>query len=136
MMEWAKKSLEKVELSRKARLHQPAPIPNETEAESILNYFHPDYSGKERTIVVGPNAGNQKFPLELADLLEADSFLPTSHNTVPDIETDVLILGGGGAGASAALALEGSGFNIHLATKLRLGAVSYTHLTLPTIYSV
>ncbi len=104
MMEWAKKSLEKVELSRKARLHQPAPIPNETEAESILNYFHPDYSGKERTIVVGPNAGNQKFPLELADLLEADSFLPTSHTTVSDIETDVLILGGGGAGASAALA--------------------------------
>ena len=121
MMEWAKKTLEKVELSRKERLHQPAPIPTETEAESILNNFHPDYSGKERTVAVGPNAGNQKFPLELADLLEADSFLPTSHTTVPDIETDVLILGGGGAGASAALALEGSGFNIHLATKLRLG---------------
>ena len=94
MMEWAKNTLEKVELSRKERLHQLAPIPTETEAESILNNFHPDYSGKERTIVVGPNAGNQKFPLELANLLEADSFLPTSHNTATDIETDVLILVG------------------------------------------
>ena len=121
MMEWAKKSLEKVERSRKERLHQSAPILNEKEAESILKNFHPDYSGKERTITVGPNAGNQKFPLELANLLEADSFLPTSHTNVTDIETDVLILGGGGAGASAALALEGSGLNVHLATKLRLG---------------
>ena len=106
MMEWAKESLGKVERSRSARLQQPAPFPNTNESESILKNFHPDYSGKERTLVVGPNAGDKKFPLELADLLEADSPLPVSYSTKPDIETDVLILGGGGAGASAALALE------------------------------
>ena len=121
MMEWAKESLGKVERSRSDRLQQPAPFPNTNESESILKNFHPDYSGKERTLVVGPNAGDKKFPLELADLLEADSPLPISYSTKPDIETDILILGGGGAGASAALALEGSGFKTHLATKLRLG---------------
>lgn len=121
MMEWAKQSLDKVEQSRAERLQKPAPIPSENEAESILNNFHPDYSGKERTVKVGPNAGGQKFPHELADLLEADSPLPALHVTVTDIETDVLILGGGGAGAASALALEGSGLNVHLATKLRLG---------------
>ena len=119
MMEWAKESLKKVEQSRVARLHKPAPLPNDS--ESILKNFHPDYSGKERTLTVGPNAGDQKFPFELADLLEADSPLPESHSTQLDIETDVLIIGGGGAGAAAALTLEGAGFKTHLATKLRLG---------------
>jgi succinate dehydrogenase/fumarate reductase flavoprotein subunit len=119
MMEWAKESLEKVEQSRAARLQQQAPMPSDTEL--ILENFHPDYSGKERTVKVGPNAGDQKFPLELADLLEADSPLPVTHSTTSDIETDVLIIGGGGAGAAAALAFEGSELNVHLATKLRLG---------------
>jgi len=121
MMEWAKESLEKVKQSRAARLQQPAPLPSDNEAEDILKNFHPDYSGNERTLTVGPNAGDQKFPLELADLLEADSPLPASHSTEPDIETDVLIIGGGGAGAAAALTLEGAGLKTHLATKLRLG---------------
>jgi succinate dehydrogenase/fumarate reductase flavoprotein subunit len=121
MMQWAKESLEKLEGSRAARLQQAAPIPSDAEAESILKKFHPDYSGNERTLTVGANAGEQKFPLELADLLEGDSPLPTSHTTAADIETDVLIIGGGGAGAAAALALEGSGLKAHLATKLRLG---------------
>ena len=119
MMEWANESLKKVEQSRAARLNKPAPLPDDS--ESILKNFHPDYSGKERTLNVGPNAGGQKFPFELADLLEADSPLPESHSTKTDIETDVLIIGGGGAGAAAALALEGTGFKTHLATKLRLG---------------
>ena len=73
MMEWAKESLGKVERSRSARFQQPAPSPNDNESESILKNFHPDHSGKERTLVIGPNAGDKKFPLELADLLEADS---------------------------------------------------------------
>jgi succinate dehydrogenase/fumarate reductase flavoprotein subunit len=119
MMEWAKESLEKVEQSRAARLDKPAPLPDDS--ESILKNFHPDYSGKERTLTVGPNAGDQQFPFELADLLEADSPLSDSHSTQIDIETDVLIIGGGGAGAAAALALEGAGLKTHLATKLRLG---------------
>lgn len=121
MMEWARESLEKVERSRAERLGKPAPLPDDSESESILKNFHPDYSGKERTVTVGPNAGGHKFPLELADLLEGDSLLPETHKTETDIETDVLIIGGGGAGAAAALALEGSGLRVHLATKLRLG---------------
>ena len=120
-MDWAKKSLEKVECSRKTRLQHHTPLPNEKESENILKNFHPDYLGKVRKLTVGPNAGDQKFPLDLADLLEADSPLPVSHSTEPDIETDVLIIGGGGAGAAAALSLEGSGLKTHLATKLRLG---------------
>ena len=119
MMEWANESLKKLEQSRPARLDKSAPLPDDS--ESILKNFHPDYSGKERTLTVGPNAGRQKFPFELADLLEADSPLPESHSTKTDIETDVLIIGGGGAGAAASLALEGTGFKTHLATKLRLG---------------
>lgn len=119
MMDWARESLEKVEQSRAARLDKPATLPNDL--ESILKNFHPDYSGKERTLTVGPNAGDQKFPFELAEILEADSPLPEAHTRQTDIETDVLIIGGGGAGAAAALALEGSGYKTHLATKLRLG---------------
>ncbi|MEK9628847.1 MAG: FAD-binding protein [Nitrospinota bacterium] len=121
MMDWAKESLEKLESSRESRLKNHAPVLDEKESQDLLKNFHPDYSGKERTVAVGPNAGQQKFPLELADLLEADSPLPGSHSTQTDIETDVLIIGGGGAGAAAALALEGSGLTTHLATKLRLG---------------
>ena len=120
-MDWAKESLKKVERSRERRLQQPASLPNQKESETILKNFHPDYLGKERKLTVGPNAEGQKFPLELADLLESDSLLPISHSTEPDIETDVLIIGGGGAGAAAALSLEGTGLKTHLATKLRLG---------------
>ena len=91
-MDWAKKSLEKVESSRKTRLQHHTPLPNEKESERILKNYHPDYLGKERKLTVGPNAGDQKFPLDLADLLEADSPLPISHSTEPDIDTDVLII--------------------------------------------
>jgi succinate dehydrogenase/fumarate reductase flavoprotein subunit len=121
MMEWANDSLKKVETSRSSRLDQPAPMPDSTQAETLLKQFHPDYLGYERKIEVGPNAGEQKFPSELAELLEGDSPLEPDYVPIPEIETDVLILGGGGAGATAALALEGSRLSVHLATKLRLG---------------
>ena len=121
MMDWARDSLEKVAASRKARANAPAPTLSEDESQELLNEFHPDYLGMERTVGVGPNAGTQKFPLELAELLESDSPLPHGFEPAMDITTDVLILGGGGAGATAALTLAGSGLNVHLATKLRLG---------------
>ena len=121
MMEWAKESLEKVESSRLTRLEQPAPMPDSNEADTILKQNHPDYLGHEHQVEVGPNAGQQRFPLELAELLEGDSPLPADYAPTVEIETDVLIIGGGGAGATAALTLEGSGLNVHLATKLRLG---------------
>ena len=121
MMEWAKDSLEKITATRQERSQQPAPKLSEQEAEALLNEFHPDYLGMERTVGVGPNAGTQKFPLELAELLESDSPLPANFEPVIDITTDVLILSGGGAGVSAALTLAESGLSVHLATKLRLG---------------
>ncbi|MBT3924049.1 MAG: FAD-binding protein [Nitrospina sp.] len=120
-MDWAKASLGKVEASRTFRLDQPAPLLDPTQATALLKQFHPDYLGHERKVEVGPNVGDQKFPLELAELLEGDSPLESDYIPQIDIETDVLILGGGGAGATAALALEGSGLTVHLATKLRLG---------------
>ena len=120
-MEWAKDSLNKVEATREARLCSKPPEIGDQDAKKLLHEYHPDYLGMQRVVRVGPNAENGKFPHELADLLESDSYLPLDFEPSVDIETDVLILGGGGAGASAALALEGSGLTVHLATKLRLG---------------
>jgi succinate dehydrogenase/fumarate reductase flavoprotein subunit len=114
-----KESLAKVESSRSTRIDQSGPLPDSDEA--LLKKYHPDYLGHERKLEIGANAGEQKFPLELADLLEGDSPVEPDYVPQPDIETDVLILGGGGAGATAALTLEGSGLSVHLATKLRLG---------------
>lgn len=121
MMEWAKESLEKVASARSSRVNEDPPELSDSEAEELIKEYHPDRSGRERKIQVGRDADSGLFPLELADLLESDSPLPENFDPVPDIETDVLILGGGGAGAAAALTLEGSGLKVHLATKLRLG---------------
>jgi len=121
MMDWAKDSLEKVTATRSARADQSPPKLTDEKAQALLNKFHPDYLGMERTVGVGPNAGGQKFPLELAELLESDSVLPRDFEPAIDLTTDVLILGGGGAGVSAALTLAESGLKVHLSTKLRLG---------------
>ena len=121
MMDWAGDSLEKVERTRENRIDQTAPEVDDDAGQKLLQEFHPDYLGQERTLFVGANAGGEKFPYELADLLESASRLPEDFEPVKDIETDVLIIGGGGAGCAAALTLEGSGLSVHLATKLRLG---------------
>ncbi len=120
-MDWAKQSLDKLAASRARRLKQTLPLPGDAEQDALLKAYHPDYLGKERTVCVGANAGSQKFPPELAQLLESDSPLPQGHEPKVELKTDVLILGGGGAGVSAALALQGSGLAVALATKLRLG---------------
>ena len=54
---------------------------------------------------------------------------------------DVIILGAGASGMTAALAVHENGLSVGLFEKQNLvggtaGTVSYTHLTLPTIYSV
>ncbi len=121
MMDWAKDSLQQVARTRDDRSEQVLPGLDDQASQELLKKFHPDYKGLERKINVGSNANSQKFPPELADLLEADSPLPESFEPKVDIETDVLIIGGGGAGVSAALALNDSGMKVHLATKLRLG---------------
>jgi succinate dehydrogenase/fumarate reductase flavoprotein subunit len=122
MMEWAIEYLDKVENSRSSRIEESPKVFTEEEVGALLKEYHPDHSGKERSVRVGSSDDTQSFPLELADLLESDSPLPESHDPAKiDIETDVLVLGGGGAGTSAALTLQSSGLNVHLATKLRLG---------------
>jgi len=121
MMDWAEESLKKVAATRERRVQDNPPKLTDDAAQALLNGFHPDYLGKERSVAVGPNAGAQKFPLELAELLESDSPLPQNFEPEIELTTDVLILGGGGAGVSAALTLAESGLQVHLATKLRLG---------------
>ena len=120
-MEWAKNSLKIIEATREERLRNKPPEISGGDAQKLLYKYHPDYLGMQRSVRVGPNANNGKFPNELADLLESDSQLPLDFEPSVNIETDLLIIGGGGAGVSAALALEDSGLTVHLATKLRLG---------------
>ena len=120
-MDWAKASLDKVEQSRAERMEQTAPTTSDKDTARLIAEYHPDFSGNERQIHVGPNADSDQFPMELADLLESDSPIPINFQPTVDIETDVLILGGGGAGVTAALGLADSGLQVHLATKLRLG---------------
>ncbi|MEW6081916.1 MAG: FAD-binding protein [Bacillota bacterium] len=75
-----------------------------------------------RTLAVGNNAGS-KVPLEVADILEAYSWIDPQGYDVDacDISTDMLVIGGGGGGATAALVAQANGANVVLATKLRLG---------------
>ena len=93
-MKWASDSLEKLETTREERLHQKPPTLGEGDADKLLHEFHPDYLGMKRNVRVGPNAGSDEFPHELADLLESDSHLSLDFEPSVNIETDVLILGG------------------------------------------
>ena len=121
MMEWAQDALAGIEASREGRLNAAFPEMTPAETSALLEQFHPDFKGLERTVRVGPQAGELKGLAEVVDLLEADSPLPGEFAPKPDIETDVLIIGGGGAGLAAALALQGTGLQVLVATKLRVG---------------
>ena len=107
MLNWAKNSLELVEGTRPRRVNQPAPVIDDT--EGLLRKFHPDHSGRKRMVMIGANAGRDFFPVELADMLEADSLLADSFKPGSDIETDVLIIGGGGAGTAQHQPAGGNG---------------------------
>ena len=103
-------SIKKVEATREARLakvlagENPRRMTAE-EKEQVLAAFHPDHiTSQFRELAIGPNKG-ERVPLELADILEANSRINPAEIDLErvDYEADVLIIGGGGAGSAAAI---------------------------------
>jgi succinate dehydrogenase/fumarate reductase flavoprotein subunit len=128
--EYMAESLRKVVETRPQRVElgkKPDPVfapMTADERSAVLSGFHPDFKPEARRAVrIGPNRG-EVLTTEVADLLESHSWLRTEQVDLskPDIETDLLIIGGGGAGCSAALvAMREQGLRSVIATKLRIG---------------
>ncbi len=121
-------SIKKVEATREARLakvragENPRRMTAE-EKEQVLAAFHPDHIASQfKVLEVGPNKG-EKVPLELADILQANSRVNPADIDLanPHYETDVLIIGGGGAGSAAAIMANEGGARVMIVTKLRHG---------------
>lgn len=115
-------SLKKVEATRKERLNAVYPFMSEIERFEILKN-HPDNAETGyKTMKVGVNEGD-RIPRELADILCGKPRV-TEYNidlNAPEIDTDVLIIGGGGAGIAAAIEAEKIGVKVTVVTKFRLG---------------
>jgi succinate dehydrogenase/fumarate reductase flavoprotein subunit len=127
--EYMKPSLDKVAQSRNKRFElaksgKPVfPPMSAEEREEVLRKFHPDYKPESRRkIRVGPNKGDL-ITTEVADILESHSRISSDifDLSLPDYETDVLIIGGGGAGIAAAIIAMQQGVKSIISTKLRLG---------------
>ncbi len=119
-----RESIRMVERTRGKRLEEEEyPTLQPDEKERLLRDYHPDYrEDTQREVRVGPNAGD-KMPHELVDCLEGRSELDYEAVSLqnPDIDTEVLVIGGGGAGTAAALTAQSEGLEVLLVTKLRLG---------------
>ena len=116
-------SIRKVEAAREANMKLDPRRMTAEEKDTLLKTYHPDYREEEFEVLsFGPSKGT-KVPKELAKLLQANSrILGQAINLEhPDIETDVLIIGGGGAGASAAIEADENGAKVTIVTKLRIG---------------
>jgi len=127
--EYMKDLIKKVEASRQRRLedfqagkHHPR-IPVD-KVEAFLRKYHPDYmEGTKRSVAVGPNKGDI-VPNEVADILEARCLVDPDAidlEQASGYQTDVLIVGAGGAGSAAALIAQEQGYDVLMATKLRIG---------------
>ncbi len=115
--------IKKVEATRTQRLGTAFPRMSPEEKDEVLKAYHPDYRESGfRALSLGVNRGD-KVPVELADLLEANSRLAGQPLDLsrPAYDVDVLIVGGGGAGAAAALEATARGAKVLVVTKLRLG---------------
>ncbi len=121
-------SIKKVEATRPERLakvmagENPRRMTAE-EKEQVLAAFHPDHIKSQfATLQIGPNKG-EKVPLELAEILQANSRINPADIDLsnPDYDTDVLIIGGGGAGSAAAIMANEGGADVMIVTKLRHG---------------
>ncbi len=96
-----------------------------SERKKLLDRYYPDYRTEHKsTLRVGQNGGDI-VPDEIAEILQSRSLLGTNHPkdlpSQPDIEVDLLIIGGGGAGMTAAIFAQEAGASVLLATKLRVG---------------
>ena len=121
-------SIKKVEATRAERLAKVKAGENPRrmtadEKDAVLAAFHPDYiTSQFETLKMGPNKG-EKVPLELAEILQANSRINPADIDLsnPDYDVDVLIIGGGGAGSAAAIMANENGANAMIVTKLRHG---------------
>jgi succinate dehydrogenase/fumarate reductase flavoprotein subunit len=119
--------IKRVEKTRPARVEKKRageefPAMSLQDREAILK-FHPDFKEDGRTeILAGPSKG-YRIAKEMVRLLHAKSRVDPDKVDLakPDLETDVLIIGGGGAGSAAALLARENGAKVLIATKLRLG---------------
>lgn len=116
-------SIKKVEATRDSRIGADLRRMGADEKDELLRQYHPDYKDSGfTTLQMGPNKG-EKVPVELGELLQANSRLTgvdLDLNQV-DYDVDVLVIGGGGAGASAAIEAHRGGANVMIVTKLRIG---------------
>jgi len=124
--DYMEESIKKVEETRQERIDKTYDRMSSSEADKVLQNYHPDYKkeGKD-TLKIGPSKG-QKVPTELSKLLRAHSRIDPSEIdlTQIDYDVDVLIIGGGGAGTVAALWATYEGIkpeDILISTKLRHG---------------
>ncbi len=116
-------SIKKVEATRASRIGVEPRRMTADEKEALLAAFHPDHIESQfATLKMGPNKG-EKVPLELADILQANSRINPADIDLsnPDYDVDVLIIGGGGAGSAAAIMAHENGANTMIVTKLRHG---------------
>ena len=116
-------SMKKVETTRKERIGFEPKRMAEEEKKSLLTKYHPDYKDDGFTVLqVGPNKGD-KVPVELAELIQANSLIKNVDIDLAsvDYDVDILVIGGGGAGASAAIEAHENGANVMIVTKLRMG---------------
>ncbi len=116
-------SMKKVEAAREANIAFEPRRMTADEKDALLAQYHPDYSENGSTkINVGPNK-REKAPVELVDMLEANSRVYGKHIDLsnPDYDPDVLVIGGGGSGSSAAIEADKAGAKVMIVTKLRIG---------------
>jgi succinate dehydrogenase/fumarate reductase flavoprotein subunit len=115
-------SLNALIASRSQRLEKHIPKLDLAAKQNLLEQHHPDFKLEEgREIRIGPCKG-ERAPKELVAVLESRGVLdPDFVDLLPDVETDVLVIGGGGAGSAAALFAQQAGASVLLATKLRHG---------------
>lgn len=116
-------SIKKVEAARAENVKLDPRRMTAEEKEQLLATYHPDYKQDQFAVLqMGPNKGD-KVPLELADLLQANSRIAGQDIDLsnPDYDVDVLVIGGGGAGTSAAIEADNAGAKVMVVTKLRMG---------------